>query len=177
VLSGLHLKDAIVNCVIPVAREAGEQCGLPCTNQNGFLAMIGTESTSNTLRILLVEDMADDAELLALALRRARLVFSITRVDNEAGVDGRLRQEMPDIVLCDYHLPGFSCHRVLEIVRELPDAPPVVVVSRHISDCEQLEVLQQGAAACVRKDRLGDLAAAIMSAVKDRHGVAAPSAG
>jgi CheY-like chemotaxis protein len=173
----LHLKDVNVNWVIPVTREAVEQCGLPCTNKNRFPAMSGTESTSNTLRILLVEDMADDAELLTLALRRARLAFSLTCVDNEAGLRARLGQQMPDVVLCDYHLPGFSCHRVLDIVRELPAAPPVVVVSRDISDSERLEVLRQGAAACVRKDRLVDLAAAIMSAVRGRRGVAAPSAG
>jgi CheY-like chemotaxis protein len=139
--------------------------------------MIGAESPSNTLRILLVEDTADDAELIALALRRARLMFSLARVENEPQLQSQLRHEMPDVILCDYHLPGFNCHRVLDIVRRLPVPPLVVVVSRHISGSEEVDVIRQGAAGCIRKDRLGELAAAIRSTVKDRRGRAAPSAG
>jgi CheY-like chemotaxis protein len=132
--------------------------------------MIGTESPSNTLRILLVEDTADDAELIALALRRTGLAFSLVRVENEAQLQSQLRLETPDIVLCDYHLPGFNCHRVLDIIRELPVPPPVVVVSRHVSATEEAETIRRGASGCVRKDRLGELAAAIMSSLRDRRG-------
>lgn len=139
--------------------------------------MIGTESPSNILRILLVEDTPDDAELIALALRRAGLAFCLVRVENEPQLRSQLRQEMPHIALCDYHLPGFNCHRVLDIVRALPVPPPVVVVSRRIGTSEEVEAIRRGAAGCVRKDRLGDLAAAIRSALKDRRRPSAPSAG
>jgi CheY-like chemotaxis protein len=135
--------------------------------------MIGTASPSDTLRILLVEDTADDAELIALALRRVGLMFSLARVENEPQLQSRLRQEMPDIVLCDYHLPGFNCHRVLDIVRERASPPPMLVVSRHISGSEEAEALRRGAAGCVRKDRLGELAAAITSTLQNRRGRAA----
>jgi CheY-like chemotaxis protein len=90
------------------------------------------------------------------------------RLENEPQLQSQLLRETPDIVLCDYHLPGFNCHRVLDIIREVPMPPPVVVVSRHISATEEAEAMRRGAAACIRKDRLADLAAAITSTLQDR---------
>ncbi len=58
------------------------------------------------LRILIVEDVPEDAELIQRELRVAGLVFEAARVDEEAQLLAALDTFRPDIVLSDYRLPG-----------------------------------------------------------------------
>ena len=113
------------------------------------------------LRILIVEDSPDDAELMQLALRRAGVGFTAARVETEAEFTSRLDVDLPDIVLCDFHLPRFSCARVLEILESRGLRVPVVVVSRHISPSEAEETMRRGANACLMKDSLSRLASTV----------------
>lgn len=115
------------------------------------------------MRILIVEDSPDDADLMQIALRRAGLAFSAVRVETEPDFLGALQADPPAIILCDYHLPEFSCERVLEIVAGGQLQVPVIVVSRHITAAEALGVLRLGARACLSKDRMDQLAPAISS--------------
>lgn len=126
-------------------------------------------SSPAPLRILLVEDSPDDAELMTLALERERLAFTASRVDAHAAFAAELASDPPDVILCDFHLPGFSCARVLEMLQELQLPIPVIVVSRHISPAEAAEMLALGARACVMKNRLGQLAATIESVLRRRR--------
>lgn len=118
-------------------------------------------STPTPLRILIVEDSPDDAELMQLALRRGGVGFSAVRVETEAGFTSRLEVDLPDVILCDFHLPRFSCARVLEILESRRLRVPVVVVSRHISPSEAEETMRRGASACLMKDSLSRLAATV----------------
>lgn len=113
------------------------------------------------IHILLVEDSADDAELLRAALRKSGLAASISVVDAEADFLLQLGRQRPSVVVCDYHLPHFSCARVLEILGTGDSAIPVVLVSRGVEAKDAAEMLRRGARAYVRKDRLAELAAAI----------------
>lgn len=124
---------------------------------------------SNTapLRVLIVEDSADDAELMELALRRGGLRVEAERVDTQAGFIARIESGLPDLILCDFHLPRFSCNRVLEILDDRKLAVPLVVVSRHIAPSEAREMLRLGARACVMKNRMGELVRAVDAALKD----------
>ena len=61
-----------------------------------------------SLRILIVEDLASDAELMAFELRQANLTFTSRRVDNDLDFIRELEQSPPDLILSDYHLPRFN---------------------------------------------------------------------
>jgi DNA-binding NarL/FixJ family response regulator len=115
--------------------------------------------------VIHVEDCPDDVELVAAALRRAGIAALLHRVQSEAGLREALDERMPDLVLCDYHLPGFSAGRALEVLREKRSPAPVVVVSRHMNDEEWAALARQGARARVDKGRLGDLAPAVRAAL------------
>lgn len=120
------------------------------------------------LRLLIVEDSPDDAELMQLALGRAGLGFVAARVDAQPEFVAQLEAAAPDLILCDFHLPRFSCQGVLEILADRGLAIPVVVVSRHIAAGEEKEVLRLGARACVMKNRLAQLPGIVEGLLKPR---------
>lgn len=128
---------------------------------------------SPPIRILLVEDSADDMELIALALRRAGLPAAMECAANAVEF-ARALERAPDVVLCDFHLPRFSCQEALGIVQARKARFPFIVVSRYIRDADWEALRHSGADGLVRKDRLGDLACAITKAVADRASRSTP---
>ena len=64
--------------------------------------------TTTSLRTLIIDDSADDAELLIRELRRESYDVSAERTDTEAGLKAALDDQAWDIVLCDFHMPRFS---------------------------------------------------------------------
>jgi CheY-like chemotaxis protein len=123
---------------------------------------------SAPLRILIVEDSPDDAELIALALAREGIRCTTSRVDRPAEFAASLEADPPDLILCDFHLPRFSPAGVLEMLSDRNLSIPVIIVSRHIAPQEIREMLSLGARACVMKNRLGQLASTIESVLSSR---------
>ncbi|TQT99909.1 hybrid sensor histidine kinase/response regulator, partial [Xanthomonas perforans] len=70
------------------------------------------------LKILLVEDSPEDAELLSDQLLEAGLDAAFERVDSEPSLRAALDDFQPDIVLSDLSMPGFSGHQALRLVRQ-----------------------------------------------------------
>jgi CheY-like chemotaxis protein len=82
-----------------------------------------------TLRILLVEDDDDDAELLTWSLRRQPLPYSLERVkDVDACLAACAASEF-DVLLLDLGLPGSSGFGALEQIVGFPGTPPIVVLT------------------------------------------------
>ena len=104
--------------------------------------------------ILHVEDSADDAELVRLALQSAPFTFSARRVETEPGYLSALEAQLPDVILCDYNMPRFTAERALEIMRERGLDVPFIVVSSHIGESEAVVAMQQGASDYLSKARL-----------------------
>ncbi len=75
-------------------------------------------STFRELRILLVEDSAEDAELTGIELREAGLHVECRLVADEAGMRDTLATFRPHLILSDLNLPGFSAASALKLARE-----------------------------------------------------------
>ena len=112
----------------------------------------------NELRILLVEDSADDATLIDLALRHAGMAAALTRVDSSASMTTALSQDDWDLVLSDYFLPGFSGVEALQQLRSYHADIPFIVVSGCIGEREAVALIKAGADDYVMKDDLARLA-------------------
>jgi PAS domain S-box-containing protein len=120
---------------------------------------------SKALRILMVEDMPTDAELIEHELRKEGIAFTSQRVETQDQLILALKEFSPDIILSDYNLPDFNGMDVLEIVRrDYPDVP-VVMVTGALSDIEAVELIHAGARDYVLKDRLARLAPAVQRAL------------
>jgi CheY-like chemotaxis protein len=68
-------------------------------------------------RILIVEDSADDAELIGLELAEAGIDAECRLVDGEAGVLLALQSFAPHLVLSDVNMPGFCGQEAIEMAR------------------------------------------------------------
>ena len=85
------------------------------------------------LRLLIVEDSPDDAELLLRELRRAGYEVDASRVEDEEHFLTGLRS-LPQIILMDYRLPEFSALRGLAILHERSLEIPCIVISGILND-------------------------------------------
>jgi signal transduction histidine kinase len=118
-------------------------------------------------RILLVEDSEDDAELIGRALRNAPFAFTIDRVDCESEFAAALDRGEPDVILCDYTLPGFGMMEALKIVRQDRGLDtPFIVVSGSITEQAAVQAMQSGANDYLQKERLGRLPVAINNVIE-----------
>jgi PAS domain S-box-containing protein len=112
------------------------------------------------LRVLLVEDSADDALLLEREIRRGGFDVSLTRVENEAQFLSAMSQAW-DVVVSDYVLPRFTALGVLRHLRHLHLDVPTIVVSGTVTESELVEAMKAGAHDYVQKQNLARLVAAI----------------
>ena len=125
------------------------------------------ESHSNVLRVLVVANEVD-AEVATGALREGGLTIDVQCVDTESALRDALHWE-PDVILTDYHLPGFTALAVIRMAREHAPGLPVLLVAGAIGEDLATEAIKQGAVDFLFKDRLGRLAAAVQAAVADRN--------
>jgi signal transduction histidine kinase len=103
------------------------------------------------IAVLLVEDDADQAEVVARTLRRQDSPFTVTRVgDGPACLEALTRQSYT-IVLLDYSLPRLSGLEVLAEIRRRGESVPVVMVTGQGDERVAVEAVRAGAADYVLK--------------------------
>ena len=113
------------------------------------------------LHVLIIEDNPSDAGLIERHLRQAGFDLHALRVDTQADLAAALHSNAWQIVLSDYHLPGFSAVEALALVRQHALDMPFIVVSGMIGEDKAVEVMRAGAQDYVMKDRLSRLALAV----------------
>ena len=117
-------------------------------------------------RVLIVEDVPSDAELVERELRRSGLVFESRVVEDEEAFLGALAGFGPDVVLSDYSLPRFSGLDALRLLLERQPHLPLVMVTGSINEETAVECIKSGAADYVIKEHLGRLGTAVRSAIE-----------
>jgi putative nucleotidyltransferase with HDIG domain/PAS domain S-box-containing protein len=118
------------------------------------------------LRILFVEDSADDVEFLLRRLREAGIELHWDRVHSEAALREALAGEAWDLALVDYNLPGFGGLQALHVLAEVAPDVPSITVSGAISEETAVATIGAGAVDYVLKDNLTRLAPAVQRAVE-----------
>jgi signal transduction histidine kinase len=118
------------------------------------------------LRVLLVEDSVDDAELTLRALRRGGYDIEAQRIDTREAMKEALSQGEWQIVLSDHAMPRFSSLGVLEVLEEASPDIPCIIVSGAIGEEAAVELMRRGAVDYVNKGRLGLLPPAVNRALR-----------
>lgn len=119
------------------------------------------------LRILLVEDEPNDAELLIDALRSDGLKLNSRVVEAEDDFRDALETFDPDIIISDLTMPMFSGYRALEILREHSRSTPFIFVSGTMGEDAAIKALKAGATDYLLKERLARLPSAVTRAVQE----------
>ena len=122
-------------------------------------------SLGEPLRILLVEDVENDAELIVKELRRAGLWFTSQRVQSEAALRQALHQFVPDLVLSDHSLPQFGAQDALRVVQVERPRTPVIIVTGSLDEETAADYIKAGAADYIVKHRLFRLGSAVKRAL------------
>jgi len=120
---------------------------------------------SEALRLLLIEDNEDDAQLTILRLRQQGFELDWERV---AGADA-LRIALarrPDAVIADYNVPELDIRDTIEAVLAADSDIPVIVVSGSMSAGVGVELMRLGAQDYLSKDRLERLGAALQKGLE-----------
>src|SRR5687768_16086336 len=91
-------------------------------------------SATPTIRVLLTEDVASDAELEVRELKRAGLRFQHRIADTEGSFTSALQEFAPDVILSDFSMPGFDGMAALAIAREVAPDTPFIFVSGTIGE-------------------------------------------
>ncbi|MBX3219173.1 MAG: PAS domain S-box protein [Labilithrix sp.] len=118
-------------------------------------------SRPRPLRVLLIEDSQDDADLNLIALRRAGYEATFERVETRDAAKEKLTTERWDVVLCDYSLPTFGAPEALALVAELGIDVPFIIVSGTVGEAAAVDVMRAGAHDYVVKGSLLRLGPAI----------------
>jgi DNA-binding NarL/FixJ family response regulator len=125
--------------------------------------------TTQTLRILLVEDSPADAELLIAQLEASGERFAFERVETPEAFAASLRDFRPDVVLCDSSIRRIDAPSALGIMREAHSTAPLILVAGSFDERSAVTGLRAGAEDFVLKSSLARLPSAIDSALEVRR--------
>ncbi len=121
--------------------------------------------TQPPLRLLIVEDSADDAALAVRALEYGGFTLETVCVESEAGLREALDGATFDLVITDHALPGFDSTGVLTVLTERAPDLPCLLVSGKVGEEAVSAAIRQGAVDYVGKDSLGCLATCVERAL------------
>lgn len=119
------------------------------------------------LRILLIEDSPEDAELIMEQLLGAGLTADFQCIDSENSLRSALLEFHPDIVLSDLSMPGFSGYRALQVVRQYDANMPFVFVSGTMGEETAVQALKGGANDYIIKHNPTRLPTAVARAIHE----------
>ena len=117
------------------------------------------------IRILQLEDVQSDADLINIQLNKADMQFENLVVDNREEFISALQQFTPDIILADHSLTSFNSMEALKIVNESNINIPFLLVTSAASEEFVDNIMNGGAQGYILKDNLDSLPGAIKNAL------------
>ncbi|MEP7164651.1 MAG: ATP-binding protein [Ferruginibacter sp.] len=124
---------------------------------------------SGELKILMLEDSEEDAEIVQRLLKKERPEAVFTVAMSKDKFLQCLDEFGPDLILADNSMPQFSSSDALEIVRNRALLIPFILITGTVSEEFAARIIKQGADDYFLKDRLTRLPAAIDTALKQRR--------
>src|SRR5450432_650824 len=121
---------------------------------------------SAKIKILHLEDFPEDAELVEFELHTGKINFEKRVVDNKEDYKKLLSDFIPDIILSDHSLPSIDSFQALAILKEKGLDIPFILVTATMSEEFAVNIMKQGAADYILKDRLQRLPSAIINSIK-----------
>lgn len=118
------------------------------------------------MKILFVEDVKSDAELIFHEIKKNKISYSGEVVDNKSEYLEKLKDCEPDLIISDYSLPQFDGMTALLLRNELCPMTPFLLVTGSINEEIAVECMKAGADDYILKDNLSRLGPAIINSIK-----------
>ncbi|MCG5500426.1 EAL domain-containing response regulator [Ectothiorhodospira lacustris] len=118
----------------------------------------------NLLRLLIIDDDLNDAEMMVSTLKSAGLAVRPERAEDEEDLLTKLKHHTPDVIICALGHPSLSLDKVIQSSRQMGRHAPVVAVATS-SDTDIVECLELGAHDMVRKNHMDHLRLVITRAL------------
>ena len=116
---------------------------------------------SKPLRLLQIEDSESDADMILRLLMQAGFEVFSHRVEDAEGLRHALEDPSWDVIIADYHLPGFDAPGALRILQECGQDIPCIVVSGMMGEETAVEMMKSGAHDYLTKNNLTRLVPAV----------------
>jgi PAS domain S-box-containing protein len=120
-----------------------------------------------SLRVLIIEDSAEDTELIRLELKRAGFDITIQRVDTEKRMRSFLEKRKYDLITSDFQMPYFSVFEAIRVWKEIEPEIPFFVISGVIDSEEAITLMKAGATEYILKNHLPRLGPAVERELKE----------
>jgi PAS domain S-box-containing protein len=119
------------------------------------------------LRVLIVEDSEDDAQLIIWEIKRGGYAVEFERVETRTTMEAALSHGSWDIILSDYAMPEFSAMAALATLKASGLDIPFLVVSGTIGEETAVAALKAGAHDFIVKGKLARLIPAMERELRD----------
>ena len=116
----------------------------------------GNGPDGNPIRILHLEDSAQDHVLVCIALKCSATIYQLERVDSLKEFNFALKNQYFDVILADYHLLGFTALEAWALVPE-DFRGPFILLSGAIGESAAVAAIQSGISDYLHKDELQKL--------------------
>jgi PAS domain S-box-containing protein len=119
----------------------------------------------DTLKIIFIEDVETDAELIWRELDKNKIIFKKLLVDNRKDYLEGLKSFNPDLIISDYSLPMFDGMKALLLRNELTPDTPFILITGSNNEEIAVECMKSGAEDYILKDNLARLGPAIKNTI------------
>ena len=119
------------------------------------------------LRILLVEDSDNDAQLLLREIRRIGYEVEYARVETAETMRRSLAEKSWDVIICDYSLPHLDAPHALEVLKSTSLDLPFLIISGTIGEESAVNALKAGAHDFIIKGKFARLGPALEREIRE----------
>ncbi len=118
------------------------------------------------LKILFLEDVRKDAELIWREIEKNEISFTKLLVDNKKDFLEGLKSFNPEIIVSDYTLPQFDGTQALKLRNKFAPEVTFIVVTGSINEEVAVECMKMGADDYILKENLSRLGPAVINSIK-----------
>ncbi len=124
---------------------------------------------TESVRVLLVEDLPTDAELAEREIRKTLQSCVFRWVETRPDYLAALEEFQPDLIVSDYRMPQFDGLTALKLALERTPFTPVIILTGAINEDTAVECMKAGAADYVIKEHIKRLGQAVTHALEQKR--------
>lgn len=121
------------------------------------------------IRIIFIEDNADDVDLGLRELKKEGYDVTYIRVETESSLIEEIEGFKPDIVISDYSMPSYDGKSALNLINNRYKDIPVIIFTGSINEETAVECMKLGASDYILKERTKRLPFAVKEALEKKR--------